>query len=58
MSEVYNQIPEEFIGEEIVFLSISFDPTVMILKDWICIKTILIVTEKHGEWPELKTRRN
>lgn len=28
MSEVYNRIPEEFIGEEIVFLSISFDPTV------------------------------
>lgn len=28
MSEVYHRIPEEFIGEEIVFLSISFDPTV------------------------------
>ena len=28
MSEVYNRIPKEFIGKEIVFLSISFDPTV------------------------------
>ena len=28
MAEVYDRIPEEFIGEEIVFLSISFDPTV------------------------------
>jgi len=28
MAEVYNRIPEKFIGEEIVFLSISFDPTI------------------------------
>ncbi|WP_210469245.1 SCO family protein [Sporosarcina sp. 6E9] len=28
MSEVYKRIPEAYIGEEIVFLSISFDPTV------------------------------
>ena len=28
MAEVYDRIPVEFIGEEIVFLSISFDPTV------------------------------
>jgi protein SCO1 len=27
MSEVYNSIPNEFLGKEIVFLSISFDPT-------------------------------
>lgn len=26
LSEVYDQIPEKYIGEEIVFLSISFDP--------------------------------
>ncbi|QHS24029.1 SCO family protein [Virgibacillus sp. MSP4-1] len=26
MSEVYKQIPSEYIGEDIVFLSISFDP--------------------------------
>ncbi len=27
MAQVYEQIPQEYIGEEIVFLSISFDPT-------------------------------
>ncbi|MRH42552.1 SCO family protein [Aquibacillus halophilus] len=27
MSEVYDLIPSEYIGEDIVFLSISFDPT-------------------------------
>ncbi|RYG72616.1 SCO family protein [Lentibacillus lipolyticus] len=26
MASVYNQIPDEYIGEDIVFLSISFDP--------------------------------
>lgn len=26
MSQVYEQIPEEYLGKEIVFLSISFDP--------------------------------
>ncbi|MUK90121.1 redoxin domain-containing protein [Ornithinibacillus sp. L9] len=26
MNEVYEQIPKEFIGEDIIFLSISFDP--------------------------------
>ncbi|UJL47599.1 SCO family protein [Virgibacillus sp. NKC19-16] len=26
LAEVYNQIPTEYIGEDIVFLSISFDP--------------------------------
>ncbi|HLR64456.1 SCO family protein [Virgibacillus sp. MSJ-26] len=28
MAQVYNKVPEEFIGEDISFLSISFDPTV------------------------------
>lgn len=28
MAQVYQQVPEEFIGEDISFLSISFDPTV------------------------------
>lgn len=27
MAQVYEQIPQEFLGNEIVFLSISFDPT-------------------------------
>lgn len=27
MAQVYNQIPREYLGQEIVFLSISFDPT-------------------------------
>ncbi|MFD1039011.1 SCO family protein [Virgibacillus byunsanensis] len=27
MAEVYNQVPDEYIGEDIVFLSVSFDPT-------------------------------
>ncbi|MFT4414702.1 SCO family protein [Fredinandcohnia humi] len=27
MAQVYEKIPKEYIGEEIVFLSISFDPT-------------------------------
>ncbi|MBY7143076.1 SCO family protein [Virgibacillus sp. NKC19-3] len=27
LAQVYNQIPAEYIGEDIVFLSISFDPT-------------------------------
>lgn len=27
MAQVYNQIPQKYIGEDIVFLSISFDPT-------------------------------
>lgn len=28
MAQVYNQIPEEYIGTDITFLSVSFDPTV------------------------------
>ncbi|OZU87957.1 SCO family protein [Virgibacillus indicus] len=27
LAEVYDQIPEKYIGEDIVFLSVSFDPT-------------------------------
>ncbi len=27
LAEVYNQVPSKYIGEEIVFLSISFDPS-------------------------------
>jgi protein SCO1 len=27
MSQVYNKVPEQYIGKDIVFLSISFDPT-------------------------------
>jgi len=27
LADVYNSIPEQYIGEDIVFLSISFDPT-------------------------------
>lgn len=27
LAEVYHQIPEEYLGQDIIFLSISFDPT-------------------------------
>lgn len=58
MYNVYKQLPEEAVGEDIVFLSISFDPENDDPETLSTYAVILKATEKRGAWQEFPIKKN